>query len=87
MMSTSARTPSSAPATTILPMRGSTGIFASTRPRSVRRYSSSSAPISVSVSYPSRTDAGRGGSSSGKSSIVPNRSVAICRMTPARLLR
>ena len=71
----------------IRPMRGSTGNRASCRPTSVRRFCSSTAPISCSVRYPSRICRESGGSMNGKFSISPSPNAFICKITLARFVR
>ena len=77
-----------AASSTIRPIRGSTGSWASLRPRFVSFLPvSSSAPSSCSSMTPSRTWRRSGGSRNGKSSMSPRSIDAICRITAARLVR
>ena len=74
-------------ATTMRPMRGSTGKRASCLPSGVRWRPSSKAPNSCNNFTPSFTKRLSGASMKGNSSTGPNFKSCICRMTEARFVR
>ncbi len=73
MTSSSATQPRSRAARTILPIRGSTGKRASSRPSGVRLRPASTAPSSCSSWKPSAIARGPGGSTNGNASTSPSR--------------